>query len=58
MGCKPVSIYRGWVVGSDLGRRHRLTLLRRQVLTDPDLICPVREQVKATLPWYRRIFWW
>jgi hypothetical protein len=53
-----MSIYRGWVVANELSARHRLVLLRREVVDDPELICPVREQVKSTLPWYRRMFWW
>jgi hypothetical protein len=33
-------------------------MLRREVVTDHQLIRPVREQVRSVLPWWRRIFWW
>lgn len=49
-----MSIYRGWVMAPLL----RQNALKREVLNDPDLICPLRQQVRSTLPWYRRIFWW
>jgi len=31
--------------------------VRKEVITDPRALQPLREQIKSTLPWYRRIFW-
>jgi hypothetical protein len=33
-------------------------MLRREVISDASLIGPIRDQVRLTLPWYRRLFFW